>query len=243
MNDTLDEITRASADLLRNNRVHSTMDGQPFRYTRPAPSTYEQQWLWDSCFHAIALRWLDPAMAWDELRAVVAHAIPDGPDAGMLPHMTYWDGGGEALWSHPNRSFITQPPLVAVAAMAVAARSSAAEAVAPLRVYPPSPPFTNGWIAGAIRTTMTSWSASIPGRRAGHRLASIRPWTALSERRFPTTDCGGRLRLTALCNTFGCDPVALRDARYYVEQVATTPSARPTSRPLSEWRPARISRR
>lgn len=216
---TLDEITRASADLLRNNRVHSTMDGQPFRYTRPAPSTYEQQWLWDSCFHAIALRWLDPAMAWDELRAVVAHAIPDGPDAGMLPHMTYWDGGGEALWSHPNRSFITQPPLVAVAAMAVAARSSAAEAVAPLRALYP-----------AI-VAFHEWMDRRRDPDGDDLVACIHPWEAgwdASPRFDPAMDSvvesgdfshhglrGGRLRLTALCNTFGCDPVALRDAGYF----------------------------
>ena len=83
MNHTLDDITRACGDLLRGNRVNSLLHGQPFRYTRPAPSTYEQQWLWDSCFHAICLRWLDPAMAWDELRAVVAHAIPGARDSGL----------------------------------------------------------------------------------------------------------------------------------------------------------------
>ncbi len=123
-----DDITRAAEALLRQNRVTPTWNGRTYRYTRPAPSTYEQQWLWDSCFHAIALRWLDPAMAWDELDAVVAHAYTEGPDAGMLPHMTYWDGGAEALWGNPTRSIITQPPLVAIAAIAVAERVPAAEA-------------------------------------------------------------------------------------------------------------------
>ncbi len=219
MNNTLDEITRACDGLLRNNRVHSMMDGQPFRYTRPAPSTYEQQWLWDSCFHAIALRWLDPAMAWDELRAVVAHAIPDGPDAGMLPHMTYWDGGGEALWSHPNRSFITQPPLVAVAAMAVAARSSAAEAVVPLRALYP-----------AI-VAFHEWMDRRRDPDGDDLVACIHPWEAgwdASPRFDPAMDSvvengdfshhglrNGRLRLTALCNAHGCDPLTLRDAGYF----------------------------
>ncbi|HQV28379.1 MAG TPA: trehalase family glycosidase [Thermoflexales bacterium] len=219
MNYTLDEITRASADLLRKNRVHSTMNGQPFRYTRPAPSTYEQQWLWDSCFHAIALRWLDPAMAWDELRAVVAHAIPDGPDAGMLPHMTYWDGGGEALWNHPNRSFITQPPLVAVAAMAVAAKSPAGEAVGPLReLYPAIAAFHE-------------WMDRRRDPDGDDLVACIHPWEAgwdAAPRFDPAMDNvvangdyshdglrAGRMRLTALCHSYGCDPVALRDAGYF----------------------------
>lgn len=98
--------------LLTSNLVRSN----GHRYTRPAPSVYEQQWLWDSCFHAIVWRWLDPAMAHDELRAVVAHQLDRGADAGMVPHMTYWAGGGETLWQRPERSVITQPPLIAVAA-------------------------------------------------------------------------------------------------------------------------------
>lgn len=99
-------------DVLRHNRVE-------FRYTRPAPSTYEQQWLWDSCFHAIVLRHFDAEMAGDELLSVVAHQFTDGPDAGMIPHMTYWRGGGRALWGQDDRSIITQPPLVGVAAWLV----------------------------------------------------------------------------------------------------------------------------
>lgn len=87
-----------------------------YRYTRPAPSTYEHQWLWDSCFHAIAYRWIDPAMGCDELLSVSAHQFESGPDAGMIPHMTYWGGGGHELWIYADRSTITQPPLVGVAA-------------------------------------------------------------------------------------------------------------------------------
>ncbi len=89
------------------------------RYTRPAPMTYEQQWLWDSCFHALVYRWLDPAMARDELLSVVAQQVKDGDDAGMIPHMAYWQGGGAALWGEDNRSIITQPPLIGVAAWRV----------------------------------------------------------------------------------------------------------------------------
>src|SRR5690554_593989 len=86
------------ADLLAQNRAAA---GER-RYTRPAPSTYEHQWLWDSCFHAIAWRWIDPRMAGDELLAVAARQVESGPDAGMIPHMTYWNGGGEELWGSPH---------------------------------------------------------------------------------------------------------------------------------------------
>jgi alpha,alpha-trehalase len=107
------------AALMASNRVVS--GGQ--RYTRPAPSTYEHQWLWDSCFHAMGCRWLDPEMARDELLSVVAHQFTEGPDAGMVPHMTYWAGGGQELWQFPDRSTITQPPLIGVAAWKVFERS------------------------------------------------------------------------------------------------------------------------
>jgi glycogen debranching enzyme len=79
--------------------------------------------LWDSCFHAIGCRWLDLDMARDELLSVASHQFEDGPDAGMIPHMTYWGGGGHELWQYPDRSTITQPPLIGVAAWKVYALS------------------------------------------------------------------------------------------------------------------------
>ncbi len=216
MNHPLDDITRACSDLLRNNRVHSSLDGQPYRYTRPAPSTYEQQWLWDSCFHAIALRWLDPAMAWDELRAVVAHAIPDGPDAGMLPHMTYWDGGGRVLWRDPVRSGITQPSLVALAAMRT---HEFAPDVDALRQLYPRIVAHHAWLdrrrdpdgdslVVCIHPWECGWDAS---PRFDPAMASVMDVGDYSHDRLRA----GRLRLAAICQDLDCDPLALRDAGHF----------------------------
>jgi len=113
------EMKSSLAALLASNQVRS----QGHRYTRPAPSTYEHQWLWDSCFHAIGYRWIDPSMAHDELLSVASHQIESGPDAGMIPHMIYWTGGGQVLWPYPDRSSITQPPLIGVAAWKVFAQT------------------------------------------------------------------------------------------------------------------------
>jgi glycogen debranching enzyme len=77
---------------------------------------YEYQWLWDSCFHALVYRHFDGAMAWDELISLIQHQVKEGADAGMIPHMAYWQGDGTALWGQSHRSLITQPPLIAVAA-------------------------------------------------------------------------------------------------------------------------------
>ncbi len=101
--------------ILRGNQIIS----KGYRYTRPAPHVYEQQWLWDSCFHAITYRWLDPTMAWDELRSLIAGQVKTGADACMIPHMVYLTGGGTDLWGHDDRSIITQPPLNAIAARAI----------------------------------------------------------------------------------------------------------------------------
>ena len=105
-----------------------------YRYTRPAPMTYEHQWLWDSCFHALAYRWFDPQMARDELLAVVRHQVTEGSDAGMIPHMGYWAGGGSDLWGKDNRSIITQPPLIAVAAVRVYNQTEDRDMIA--KLYP-----------------------------------------------------------------------------------------------------------
>jgi len=115
-----------AADLLSGNRI--TVDGH--RYTAPSLDTgdfgrkdYANQFMWDSCFHAIVWRWIDPVMAQDELLSLVSRQVMDGPDAGMIPHCNYWRGGGDWLWSQADRSSITQPPLIAVAANLVFERS------------------------------------------------------------------------------------------------------------------------
>ena len=122
----LDVWLKKAQDLLTGNRI--TVGEH--RYTAPSLDTgdfgrkdYANQFLWDSCFHAIIWRRLDPAMAQSELLALASRQVQDGPDAGMIPHCNYWQGGGEWLWRHDERSSITQPPLLSVAAVLVHERS------------------------------------------------------------------------------------------------------------------------
>jgi glycogen debranching enzyme len=107
-----------AAELLARNRI--TVDGH--RYTAPSLDTgdfgrkdYANQFMWDSCFHAIIWRWIDPEMAQDELLSLTSRQVTVGPDAGMIPHCNYWRGGGDWLWRQPDRSSITPPPLLATA--------------------------------------------------------------------------------------------------------------------------------
>ena len=106
------KITDASLQVLLHNR--RVTDGH--QYTQPSPSTYPYQWLWDSCFHAIALSHFSPEDAKKELRSAVSQQFENG----MLPHMIYWEPGTlvDIQWGREGKkrtSTITQPPLIAEA--------------------------------------------------------------------------------------------------------------------------------
>jgi hypothetical protein len=133
----------------RNRVVGHTPEGVEYRFHCPDASKFPAQFLWDSCWHAIALRHLDPAAARDELRTLMRALQPDG----FLPHTI--------LWHRPvrlsRRSFYSlqrlsdratrtvQPPFVAFAWELVAEASAddpafAAEAVEALASL-------HGWFA------------------------------------------------------------------------------------------------
>ena len=103
-------VEEQAKDILRTNgRI---TDGH--QYTVPSPDTYPYQWLWDSCFHAIALAHFEPEAAVAELSSLVSKQFEDG----MLPHMIYWEPTElyEFDWGTEGTSAITQPPMLAYAA-------------------------------------------------------------------------------------------------------------------------------
>jgi alpha,alpha-trehalase len=126
MDDYFDQWSRWRAECARvlyGNLPDWTVQARlTHRYTSPAKEKgkYLPQWLWDSCFHAIAYRWFDAEMAWEELLALFEHQVEDGDDAGMVPHMGHLaivnDVAAQNLFRQPQRSTITQPPLIAIAA-------------------------------------------------------------------------------------------------------------------------------
>jgi hypothetical protein len=98
-------------------------------WTCPSGELYPHLWLWDSCLIAIGVARYDAPRAAQELRSVFRGQWRNG----MVPHMIFAAGirdvGSRRLWqSRRNRlaprdvdtSCITQPPLLAVAAWAVA---------------------------------------------------------------------------------------------------------------------------
>ncbi len=100
-------IEAAEEVLLRNRRTTGR-----FTFTIPSTHEYRHQWLWDSCFHAIALRHFDTAAAEKELLSLMASQHRDG----MIPHESKYVLFGIKL---PFTSRVTQPPLIARAALDV----------------------------------------------------------------------------------------------------------------------------
>jgi glycogen debranching enzyme len=112
----------------RNRVVGHTSEGVEYSFHCPDAAKFPAQFLWDSCWHAIALRHLDPAAARDELRTLVRAQEADG----FLPHTILWHRpvrlSRRFHYSLQNRSDRTtrtiQPPFVAFAWELVAEAST-----------------------------------------------------------------------------------------------------------------------
>jgi hypothetical protein len=133
----------------RNRVVGRTPAGVEYRFHCPDASKFPAQFLWDSCWHAIGLRHLDPAAARNELRTLLRAQEPDG----FLPHTILWHRpvrlSRRSFYSlaHPSDRVTRtiQPPFVAFAWELVAASSSddpgfAGEAIGALAAL-------HGWLA------------------------------------------------------------------------------------------------
>jgi len=105
-------------------------------YTVPAEDLYPHQWLWDSCFISIGLRWLDI----DRAQAEVTSLLRGQWANGMMPNMIFSEdphyNRDRAYWRSwvnpysPDKvatSGITQPPMVAEAVWQIGQRLNAAE--------------------------------------------------------------------------------------------------------------------
>lgn len=97
--------------------------------TKPAPQLYPHQWNWDSCFIAIGISRYDTIRAAEELRSLLRGQWRNGlvPQIIFKPGETGYFPGPEVWQSSRSpdapagaqTSGITQPPMLAVAALAV----------------------------------------------------------------------------------------------------------------------------
>ncbi|MGD8585206.1 MAG: trehalase family glycosidase [Chloroflexota bacterium] len=78
----------------------------------PSKLSYVGLWLWDSAMHALAYRYVDPELARNQIRAMLARQLADG----MLPDAIY-DEGIIATIDHPISAEVTKPPILAWAAL------------------------------------------------------------------------------------------------------------------------------
>ena len=112
-------------------RGHAQWCDKDFDFTCPSSVTYPFQWLWDSCFHAIALSHVDIKKAEAELVSLLKNQHDDG----FVSHVTFWQRDQfEEMVSTYAIAFRTkylsdemQPPLLAEAVAAVADRGRGAE--------------------------------------------------------------------------------------------------------------------
>ncbi len=115
-------------------------------WTVPAGDLYPHQWLWDSCFIAIGLRHLSPERAITELMSLTTGQWSNG----MLPnivfheahkhrkHVDMWNSAGSPF-SPQNMatSGVTQPPLLAEAAVKIGEKLNAKQKLEWYRqIYP-----------------------------------------------------------------------------------------------------------
>ncbi len=118
------DISEVAADarrVLAGNRQRGVSEwgGRTYDFVCPSPASYPFQWLWDSCFHAIALLAVDPQLAKQELRCVLQAAQPDG----FLPHMLLWEKQHRAAAIREYSVFLADPFYTATVQPPVLARA------------------------------------------------------------------------------------------------------------------------
>jgi glycogen debranching enzyme len=105
-------LTYAYAWWIMANNLISPQGRVTYEAMTPSKMDYVGLWLWDSALHALAYRHVDPELARNQIRAMLAHQLPDG----MLPDAVY-DEGIVAEIDHPVRAEVTKPPILAWAAL------------------------------------------------------------------------------------------------------------------------------
>lgn len=109
----------------------------------PSKHQYIGVWNWDACFHALALRHLDPKLARDQLRVVLAHQRPDG----MLPDVVFDEGVVDWV-DHPFPGAVTKPPVMAWAAWKI--HQTSPDAAFLEEIYPALRRWNNWWLSARM---------------------------------------------------------------------------------------------
>jgi putative isomerase len=106
------QTTYAYAWWVMANNLISPLGSVAYEAMLPSKIKYVGLWLWDSAMHALAFRHVDPNLARNQIRAMLAYQMPDG----MLPDAIH-DEGVITEIDHPMRAEVTKPPILAWAAL------------------------------------------------------------------------------------------------------------------------------
>jgi glycogen debranching enzyme len=115
----MNDLEKKATAVLHSNRREIVKNGVKYGFTCPSPTAYHWQWLWDSCFHAIALRWNEPDFAKGEILSLLSGQWEDGRIPNMVHVGKNWRMDGIIHNTGRDTSGITQPPIIADAAMRV----------------------------------------------------------------------------------------------------------------------------
>ncbi len=81
---TTERIAAVCSRVLHQNWREGEQDGRHYGFTAPSPGHYDWQWYWDSGFHSIVWRRLDPARSRLELETLL-----DASHDGFIGHTTF----------------------------------------------------------------------------------------------------------------------------------------------------------
>src|SRR5512143_998528 len=104
--------TYAYAWWVMANNLVSPLGNVAYESMMPSKITYIGLWLWDSALHALAFRHIDPDLARNQFRAMLAYQFP----VGKLPDAIH-DEGVISEIDHPLQAEVTKPPILAWAAL------------------------------------------------------------------------------------------------------------------------------
>ncbi len=104
--------TYAYAWWVMANNLVSPLGNVAYESMMPSKIAYIGLWLWDSALHALAFRHIDPELARNQFRAMLAYQFP----TGKLPDAIH-DEGVISEIDHPLQAEVTKPPILAWAAL------------------------------------------------------------------------------------------------------------------------------
>ena len=104
--------TYAYAWWVMANNLISPQGNITYEAMTPSKLGYVGLWLWDNAMHSLAYRHVDPELARNQIRAMLAHQQPNG----MLPDVVF-DEGLVFTIDHPIIGEVTKPPILAWAAL------------------------------------------------------------------------------------------------------------------------------